>query len=559
MKTEAEEAPPSVIVVGAGAAGLSAARALTKNGGIRVIVLEARERMGGRIDTRRLADGTCVDMGAAWLHGVGPNNPLTQFAFESSPDNLCMTDWDNAITWEAVGSSQGAVQPSPLLSAQDDEEGNRLMRLTWGVHKAAQSTARSAARQQLDDSLAADEGLWPSLCRLRTKRFPGMSELSERQKYLLRFKWAQETEQEYAAPLERLSASWWDIDDDNPGQGDALWRGGLVELVEQLAEGLEDVRLGQRVCRIAWLAPEGGERTRTHEITSEGHEIASEGDERTRHAGVEVTLATGERLVADACIVTLPLGVLQRGHVTFTPPLSKDKLAALRRLGFGLLNKAVLRFDRCFWSEGARARGGATPVAEAHVFERVPLCASRAAPEALEVPIWINLHVVTGTPALVAYFDCETARRMEAWSDAQVGEHCVALLATMFGDEALTAATLVECIVSRWESDELACGSYSYLPAGSTPYDRVALARAEPPLFFAGEATSHGTGPLGEGGYPSTVHGAYLSGARAAAEVCKELGMGPKSKRKGKRRTQGQAILSTAQGGPAKAQPVVTR
>lgn len=529
----AEEAP-TVIVVGAGAAGLSAARALTKNGGIRVIVLEARERMGGRIDTRRLADGTCVDMGAAWLHGVGPNNPLTQFAFESSPDNLCTTDWDNAITWEAVGSSQGAVQPSPLLSAQDDEEGNRLMRLTWGVHKAAQSAARSAARRQLDDSLAADEGLWPSLCRLRTKRFPGMAELSERQKYLLRFKWAQETEQEYAAPLERLSSSWWDIDDDNPGQGDALWRGGLVELVEQLAEGLEDVRLGQRVCRIA--------------------RIASEGDERSRRAGVEVTLATGERLVADACIVTLPLGVLQRGHVTFTPPLPEDKLAALRRLGFGLLNKAVLRFDRCFWSEGAGARGGATPVAEAHVFERVPLCASRAAPAALEVPIWINLHVVTGTPALVAYFDCETARRMEALSDAQVGEHCVALLASMFGTEALTAATLVECLVSRWESDELACGSYSHLPAGSTPSDRVALARAEPPLFFAGEATSHGTGPLGEGGYPSTVHGAYLSGARAAVEVCKELGMGPQSKRKGKRRTQ--AALSTARGGPAKAQPV---
>lgn len=67
-------------------------------------------------------------------------------------------------------------------------------------------------------------------------------------------------------------------------------------------------------------------------------------------------------------------------------------------------------------------------------------------------------------------------------------------------------------LVTRWSADEFARGSYSYLAVGSTPADRLALAApVGDRLFFAGEAT-HSL-------YPATVHGALLSGERAAAEV----------------------------------------
>src|SRR5689334_911113 len=56
------------IVVGAGIAGLSAARLLSK-AGRRVVVLEARERIGGRVWTDR-HDGRVTDLGASWIHGV---------------------------------------------------------------------------------------------------------------------------------------------------------------------------------------------------------------------------------------------------------------------------------------------------------------------------------------------------------------------------------------------------------------------------------------------------------------------------------------------------------
>jgi hypothetical protein len=70
--------------------------------------------------------------------------------------------------------------------------------------------------------------------------------------------------------------------------------------------------------------------------------------------------------------------------------------------------------------------------------------------------------------------------------------------------------------VTRWGADPLCCGSYSYLPVGALPADRLELGRSVgSSLYFCGEATH----PL----YPSTVHGAYMSGVEAAAQLCGAL------------------------------------
>lgn len=66
---------PEVVVVGAGAAGIAAARALREQG-VACAVLEARDRVGGRTITTRIR-GHAVDLGAHWLH-AGPINPLVQ-------------------------------------------------------------------------------------------------------------------------------------------------------------------------------------------------------------------------------------------------------------------------------------------------------------------------------------------------------------------------------------------------------------------------------------------------------------------------------------------------
>src|SRR5882672_3950330 len=60
--------PPEVLILGAGVAGLTAARDLTA-AGTRVLVLEARDRIGGRIMTHHTPDGP-VELGAEFVHGA---------------------------------------------------------------------------------------------------------------------------------------------------------------------------------------------------------------------------------------------------------------------------------------------------------------------------------------------------------------------------------------------------------------------------------------------------------------------------------------------------------
>ena len=71
---------PDVVIVGAGMAGMSAARVLIENGHS-VVLLEARDRTGGRAYTENSTFGHAYDHGAQWLHSAD-RNPLTQIAID---------------------------------------------------------------------------------------------------------------------------------------------------------------------------------------------------------------------------------------------------------------------------------------------------------------------------------------------------------------------------------------------------------------------------------------------------------------------------------------------
>jgi monoamine oxidase len=120
----------------------------------------------------------------------------------------------------------------------------------------------------------------------------------------------------------------------------------------------------------------------------------------------------------------------------------------------------------------------------------------------------LNLSHYTGQPWLLGFNAGAFGRQIESLSNNEIVASAMGALRGMFGN-AIPAPDAWR--ISRWASDPFALGSYSYLAMGSSFEDIDALAAPAGRLFFAGEATSRE--------HPSTVHGAYASGIRAAQEA----------------------------------------
>ena len=209
--------------------------------------------------------------------------------------------------------------------------------------------------------------------------------------------------------------------------------------------------------------------------------------------GVDVATDAGV-LQAEAVVVTVPLGVLRREGIAFSPALPDRQLAAIDRLRMGVLSKTVLRFETPFWpvdldwQEYVGPRHGAW--AE-----------------------WFST-AKAGAPVLIGFHGGDRARELERADPRDVGAEAMRVLRTMFGSG---IPDPVGVRTSDWSLDRWAHGSYSVNSVGSTRADRVALgAPVAERVFFAGEAT--------EPDYSSTVHGALQSGRRAAREVIARLG-----------------------------------
>ena len=110
----------------------------------------------------------------------------------------------------------------------------------------------------------------------------------------------------------------------------------------------------------------------------------------------------------------------------------------------------------------------------------------------------------------------EAAHQAEASNEQDLANEVRGELSKIYGEDNVPEPT--EVIVSRWQRDRFARGSYSYVGPETRPDDYDTMARPVGNLHFAGEATC--------GTHPATVHGAYLSGLRAASEVIDSM-LGP--------------------------------
>ncbi|KAB5557419.1 hypothetical protein DKX38_008328 [Salix brachista] len=115
---------PSVIVIGGGIAGVAAARALY-DASFQVVLLESRDRLGGRVHTD-FSFGFPVDLGASWLHGVCKENPLAPLIgrlglplYRTSGDNSVLYDHD--LESYALFDMDGNQVPQELVTKVGEE------------------------------------------------------------------------------------------------------------------------------------------------------------------------------------------------------------------------------------------------------------------------------------------------------------------------------------------------------------------------------------------------------------------------------------------------------
>lgn len=267
--------------------------------------------------------------------------------------------------------------------------------------------------------------------------------------------------------------------------------GGYVQLVRHLAE-----QCGLARIRCNWVV---------EEIELRRSDVAI----RAR----SVRGARLSELAAGKVIVALPFGVLRRGSVRFTPPLT-GKAPSFRLIREAPVVKVGLRFRRRFWEDDPRLASDGFILSRETAFPTV----------------W-----TTGASWLVAWAGGPRASRMAWASERTVLRLALESVGAVFGVSALELERqLVEWRWHDWQRDPLTRGAYTYVRPGGLPAVELLARPVLERLYFAGEAT-HATGESG------TVHGAVETGLRAAREAlgaaawqgntagAEELGAGPHS------------------------------
>ena len=415
----AQAAAIDVAVIGAGGAGLAAAKQLAA-AGLKVLVLEARDRLGGRAWTDSSSVGVPWDRGCSWLHSSAVN-PFVAYArangFETLPDRYLRFVYDGSRRLSEAATT-GLRALGERMNRELEAAGRR------GLDIPAEQAFTLETRQDPWYPLAAArltawEGVEPS----------GFSALD--------------------------SHHYVDKGDD------LLIPKGYGTLLEHYARGV-DVRLRTPVSRVRWTG-----------------------------RGISLDTPAGT-LSARAVVVAVPSSIVAQGSLVFSPYLPAEMLQAHHDLPLGLMNKVALRFKKNVFpgelSEGLRQqRAGARGMSYL-------------------TRLW-DSNVAVGAAAGAL------AHELEAAGEAAAIDHGLGELAQMLGND--VKRLFDRGAATAWAADPYSRGAYSHCLPGRYGARELLTRPVGERIVFAGEHTE-------QSAY-GTLHGAHLSGLRAARQVVELL------------------------------------
>lgn len=472
-----------VVVVGAGAAGVAAAARLWERGVTDVVVLEAEERMGGRIHTIPFEDAV-LDLGAQWVHGeVG--NVVCSMANKYG----LLTASDADILEPQYIDSTGKII--------DKEITEKIIGILSLIHKSVDT--------MLKDFKGSIGEYYTTVFQKKMEEEFSTSH-STLGRYFL--EWFQKYENcingsdSWFETSGRGLTEYWEC------EGNLLlaWKsGGYQKVLDLLMHKYPDkkmelpvgshIKYKKEVIRIKWKNLPGDK--------------------------VTVECSDGSSYTADHVIVTVSLGVLkEKAQSMFYPALPPQKLNAIKGLAIGCVNKIYLKFPYRWWPEPYSGFSFLWTDEDKQTFKPSGNTGGGVGGKHWLQDVFGFYSVDNQPLVLCGWIVGPPARYMEYLSDEQVIQGCFELLQKFAGKCFNVTIPRPERMVrSCWSSNRHFRGSYSFRSMASERLGAFASHLAKPltndnkkpVLLFAGEATHEH--------FYSTVHGAVESGWREADRI----------------------------------------
>jgi len=409
-----------------------------------------RDYIGGRT---RSADG--LDLGAHWIHGTD-GNPLAELC-EKMHLELHLTGGNS--TYPGGPYRIQFYDPmGPISDVSRDIAYTTYQRICHDVHEFEENLRARAKGNDMEEILADYESSLTLADAFETvvrDRYPFLHRSQAAREDLSRIRWHLQLEcrDDLGEDAERLS--WWYHDAAGRTevfQGEnacVSHKQGMSALTTALAKGL-DIYKADPIAKVEYGL--GGKQ-------------------------VTVTTRHNKSHTADACIVTLPIGVLQKEKdpVIFDPPLPAEKVQAIQRLGSATVNKVFLEFDRVFWPQ----QHYAFAYIDTDNFDDSSVSAgavgmARDGKPAAYPRLLINYYRALGRPVLGVVCGGEDGRRIELRTMDENRDWVMRLVRRLFGPDSPMPKHVS---ATSWGTDPMSLGSVPCMPVGTRPDDVLVCER----------------------------------------------------------------------------------